>query len=93
MLLDITDPLKADPLLGATDYFIEPQEEQRCTQDGKWYGIGSCWVAPHIYYNADLFAAEGIEPPSNDPEQSLDVAAVLGRCYGIDGGHGRQTPE
>ncbi len=75
--------LKADPLLGAPDYFIQPQEEQRCTQDGKWYGIGSCWVAPHIYYNADLFAAEGVEPPSNDPEQAwtwqqfLDAATAL----------------
>jgi len=83
VLLDITDPLKADPLLGAKDYFIEPQEEQRCTADGKWYGIGSCWVAPHLYYNADLLAEEGIEPPSNDPanawtwQQFLDTATAL----------------
>ena len=27
LLLDITDKLKADPLIGAPDYFIEPQEE------------------------------------------------------------------
>lgn len=83
VLLDITDPLKADSLLGAPDYFIQPQEEQRCTQDGKWYGIGSCWVAPHIYYNADVFTEAGIEPPSNDPEkawtwdQFLEVATAL----------------
>src|SRR5690606_5266105 len=70
LLLDITDKLSADPLVGAENYFIEPQERDRCTQDGKWYGIGSCWVAPHIYYNADIFAEEGIEPPSNDPEQA-----------------------
>jgi len=82
-LLDITDKLKADSLLGAPDYFIEPQEEQRCTNNGKWYGIGSCWVAPHMYYNADLFAEAGIEPPSNDPEQAwtwdhfLEVAQAL----------------
>ncbi|MCB0117070.1 MAG: sugar ABC transporter substrate-binding protein [Caldilineaceae bacterium] len=83
LLLDITDSLKADPLVGAPDYFIEPQEEDRCTFDGRWYGIGSCWVAPHIYYNADVFAAEGIEPPSNDPdeawtwEQFLETARLL----------------
>ena len=83
ILLNITDNLKADPLLGAKDYFIEPQEEQRCTQDGKWYGIGSCWVAPHIYYNADVFAEDGVEPPSNDPDkawtwqQFLDTATAL----------------
>lgn len=85
LLLDITDKLKADPLLGAPDYFIEPQEEQRCTHEGRWYGIGSCWVAPHFYYNADIFEEEGIEPPSNDPEKAwtwerfLEVATALTR--------------
>ena len=91
LLLDITDPLKADPLLGAPDYFIEPQEEGRCTSEGKWYGIGSCWVAPHIYYNADIFAEEGIEPPSNDPEQAwtwdrfVEVANALTKD--VNGNH------
>ena len=55
LLLDITNYVKSDTLVGAKDYFIEPQEEQRCTYNGKWYGIGSCWVAPHIYYNVDIF--------------------------------------
>lgn len=72
LLLDITDNLKADPVIGAKDYFIEPQETERCTRDGSWYGIGSCWVAPHIYYNADIFEKEGIEPPSNDPEEAWE---------------------
>ena len=72
VLMDITDQLKADDLLGAADYFIEPQESERCTQDAKWYGIGSCWVAPHIYYNADIFAEAGIEPPSNNPDEAWD---------------------
>jgi multiple sugar transport system substrate-binding protein len=58
--------------VGAPDYFIQPQEEQRCTYDGKWYGFGSCWVAPHIYYNADVFEAAGVDPPSNDPEEAWD---------------------
>ncbi|HQY92724.1 sugar ABC transporter substrate-binding protein, partial [Caldilinea sp.] len=91
LLLDITDKLKADPLLSAENYFIEPQETDRCTQDGKWYGIGSCWVAPHIYYNADIFAEEGIEPPSNDPEQAwtwdrfVEVAIALTKD--VNGNH------
>ena len=72
LLLDITDMLKGDSVVGAADYFIEPQEAERCTRDGKWYGIGSCWVAPHIYYNADIFEEAGIEPPSNDPEEAWD---------------------
>lgn len=70
VLLDITDQLQADELVGADGYFIEPQESDRCTQDGKWYGIGSCWVAPHIYYNADIFTEAGIEPPSNNPTEA-----------------------
>lgn len=70
VLMDITDQLEADPLVGADGYFIEPQERQRCTVKGRWYGIGSCWVAPHIYYNADIFTEAGIEPPSNDPDEA-----------------------
>lgn len=77
MLLDITDMLKADPVIGQPGYFIEPQETQRCTVNDRWYGIGSCWVAPHIYYNGDVFEAEGIEPPSNDPEQAWEWDHLL----------------
>lgn len=83
VLLDITDLLETDPALGADDYFVQPQERERSTRDGRWYGIGSCWVAPHMFYNADLFEEVGIEPPSNDPDlawdwaQFLEVARVL----------------
>lgn len=76
-LLEITDQVRADPLLGKKDYFIEPQETERCAVDGKWYGIGSCWVAPHLYFNADIFTEEGIDPPSNDPEKAWDWATFL----------------
>ncbi len=72
LLLDITEMLKSDPVIGQPGYFIEPQEEQRCTYKGRWYGIGSCWVAPHIYYNADIFEKAGVEPPSNDPDEAWD---------------------
>ena len=83
LLLDITDQLEGDSLLGAEDYFIQPQEFERCTSQGRWYGIGSCWVAPHFYYNADIFAAQGIEGPSNDPDEAwtwdefLEIARQL----------------
>lgn len=80
LLLDITNQLKSDPLLGAKDYFIEPQEEQRCTYNGKWYGIGSCWVAYHIYYNAETFEKAGIEPPSNDPAEAWDWDKFVQVC-------------
>ena len=72
LLLDITNQVKSDPLLGKPDYFIEPQEEGRCTYKGAWYGIGSCWVAPHIYYNANRLKKAGIELPSNDPAKAWD---------------------
>ncbi len=86
LLLDITSALQGDPVLGAKDYFIEPQESERCTRDGKWYGIGSCWVAPHIYYNADVFEQEGIEPPSNSPDEawSWDHFLEVSRQLTID---------
>jgi multiple sugar transport system substrate-binding protein len=80
LLLDITDMLKADPVVGAPDYFIEPQETVRCTYNGRWYGIGSCWVAPHMYYNADIFEEAGIEPPSNDPDEAWDWDHFLEVC-------------
>jgi len=72
LLVDISDMVKNDPIIGAKDYFFEPQEEQRCTWNGRWYGIGSCWVADQLYYNADLFKEAGIEPPSNDPDKIWD---------------------
>jgi multiple sugar transport system substrate-binding protein len=80
LLLDITDMLKADPVVGAPGYFIEPQETDRCAYKGRWYGIGSCWVAPHIYYNADIFEEAGIEPPSNDPDEAWEWDHFLEVC-------------
>lgn len=90
-LLDITDQITADSLVGAPDYFIQPQEEQRCAQDGKWYGIGSCWVAPHIYYNADVLAEAGVEPPSNDPAKAWNwdqfLEAAMAITVDVNGKH------
>jgi multiple sugar transport system substrate-binding protein len=72
LLLDITDMLKADPVVGAPGYFIEPQETERATYKGKWYGIGACWTGSHIYLNADIFDKAGIKPPSNDPDEAWE---------------------
>ncbi len=77
LLLDITSRKEADPVIGAPNYFIEPQETERCTRDGKWFGFGSCWVAPHVYYNADIFEKEGITPPSNSPDEAWDWPTFL----------------
>lgn len=63
ILMDLTDLIESDPLLGQPDYFIQPQESNRSVINGRWYGIGSTWVAHHIYYNADIFEEAGITPP------------------------------
>lgn len=70
LLMDITDRITSDPLLGQENYFIQPQEANRSADDeGRWHGIGSCWVAPHLYYNAALFDEIGVTPPGfNDDE-------------------------
>lgn len=63
LTMDITELVQADPLISQPNYFIEPQETERSTKDGRWYGIGSTWTAQNIYYSIPLFEAAGIEPP------------------------------
>jgi len=69
VLFDITDKLNADPVLGQNGYFVAPEYE-RSIYKGRWFGIGFCALAGHMYYNAEILAAEGIEPPSNDPAEA-----------------------
>ena len=78
LLLAITENIKADPELSKPDYWIQPQESDRCVYEGEWYGIGSCWVAPHFYYNKELFDELGVEPPSNDPDEAWTWDEFLG---------------
>jgi len=97
VLLDITAFVDEDGELGEPEYWTNYDEEiARCTWEGRWYGLGSCWVAPHLYTNLDLLEAAGVEPPSNDPseawtwEEFLDAANALtldssGKHPGEDG--------
>lgn len=72
ILLDITDQIANDELLGQPDYFL-PQEVQRCADaNGRWHGIGSTWVAPHLYYNAALLEEAGITPPGFGDDEIWD---------------------
>ena len=81
--MDVTSQITSDPVIGAPDYFLEPQEMGRATINSKWWGIGSCWVLHHIYYNVALLDAAGIEPPSYDATQAwtwdqyVDIAKQL----------------
>lgn len=63
LLMDITDRLMSDELLGQPDYFFPQEAARSADENGRWHGIGSTWVAPHLYYNADLFDEMGITPP------------------------------
>lgn len=85
-VMDITSRVQADPVLGAADYFMQPQENDRATINGKWFGIGSCWVAPHLYYNADILSEAGITTPSSDPAQAWtwEQFVDIGRQLTID---------
>jgi multiple sugar transport system substrate-binding protein len=72
LLLDITDYLTNDPLLGAEGYFL-PQEAQRSADsEWRWHGIGSTWVAPHLYFNTALLEAAGITPPGFGDDEIWD---------------------
>lgn len=71
-LMDITDRIMSDPQLSAPDYFF-PQEAARCADNnGRWHGIGSTWVAAHVYYNQEIFDKAGITPPGFKDEELWD---------------------
>jgi multiple sugar transport system substrate-binding protein len=70
VVMDVTERIKSDPTLGKPNYFLEPQETDRATLNGKWYGMGSCWVVPHLYYNTDMLEKAGVTPPSSDPAKA-----------------------
>ncbi len=79
-LMDITNLVKTDPLLGQPGYFIEPQESTRCEVNGRWYGIGSTWVAHHFYYNAELFDDAGITPPGFQDDEIWEWEEFVAIC-------------
>jgi multiple sugar transport system substrate-binding protein len=69
-LMDITDRLKADPVIGKPDYFIQPFESDRSVIQGRWYGIGSTAQIHMLYFRPDLLQAAGVEPPTTDPAKA-----------------------
>ncbi|MFN8488041.1 MAG: extracellular solute-binding protein [Caldilineaceae bacterium] len=70
LMLDIQPWLDTDPVLKDKNYFLQPQEDSRSAFEGKWHGIGCCWVGGHLFYNADMFKEANIEPPSTDPDKA-----------------------
>ena len=71
VVLDVTDKVKADPVLGKSRLLPPAAGKQTAPRiNGKWYGIGSCWVVPHLYYNTAMLETAGVEPPSTDAAQA-----------------------
>lgn len=68
-LWDITDQFDENYPL---DDFID-SSRQIMEVDGHVYGISSCTVSPIVYYNKDVFDAEGLEYPSADPENCWTI--------------------
>src|SRR5919202_1876579 len=64
-LMDVTDRMKKDPLLGKADYFIQPFEQERSTYKGKWYGIGSTAQEQVLYYNVEALKQAGVAVVAN----------------------------
>lgn len=80
VLLDITDQITSDDLLGQPNYFMA-QEAMRCADNsGRWHGIGSCWVAHHIYYNAATLEEAGVTPPGFQDDQIWEWDAFVEAC-------------
>jgi multiple sugar transport system substrate-binding protein len=71
-LMDITDRITSDELLGQKDYFFPQEAVRSADDDGRWHGIGSTWVAAQVYYNADLFDKAGITPPGFKDDELWD---------------------
>ncbi len=92
VVMDITDRVKSDPVLSKADYFIQPQEESRATINGKWYGIGSCWVIHHLYDNTETLQKAGVEHAIDRPGQGMVMGSVPRERPQADGGHRRQAP-
>lgn len=76
-LMDITDRIMNDELLGQEGYFF-PQEAVRCADDnGRWHGIGSTWVAAQTYHNLAVFDEAGITPPGFKDDELWDWDTFL----------------
>lgn len=92
-LMDITERVQNDPVLGAPDYFF-PFEEQRSSIDGRWYAIGSTFQWRLIYYNKATLEAAGVPLPSTDPAEawSWDEFLEVARTLTVDAG-GRHPGE
>ena len=87
VLYDITPFVDAHPGFSQPDYWTHYVEElKRCTWEGKWYGLGSCWVCPHLYTNLDAFEAAGVAPPSNNPDEpwTWDEFLTIAKALTID---------
>src|SRR3712207_4768077 len=90
LLYDLTDAYEEH------DWQVYDFAKERVTVDGKVYGIPGEMETIGIFYNADLFAEQGIEPPQNlddlvQASETLREAGItpmaVGDKEGWEGGH------
>jgi multiple sugar transport system substrate-binding protein len=93
LLLDIQNYLDADKELDPDTYFLQPQEDNRSGYEGRWHGIGCCWVGYNIFYNNEMFIEAGIEPPSNDPEKAWEWDYFVDVCKKFTQDSKGRTPD
>lgn len=65
-----------DDVKGLKDNFTDQYREPWATDDGKSYGIPFIAVSHGIYYNKDLFAKLGIQPPATWEELIADAKKI-----------------
>ncbi|GDX71135.1 hypothetical protein LBMAG38_22260 [Chloroflexota bacterium] len=69
-LMDVTDRVLKDSVIGKPDYFLQPFERERSTFNGKWYGVGSTAQERLLFYNVESLKQAGVTPPPVDPGQA-----------------------
>jgi multiple sugar transport system substrate-binding protein len=86
LLMDITDQIMGDELLGQPDYFFPQEAARSADSDGRWHGIGSTWVAHHLYFNQALFDEEGITAPGfkDDEIWDWDTFVEVAKQFTVD---------
>lgn len=83
-LLDLTDRIKAD--FAEDDYFWSVLESSFAI-DGRYYSVPFAWVGSLIFYNKDMFDANGVEYPTEgwDWDEFLEKARALTQDTDGDG--------
>jgi hypothetical protein len=91
LLLSLDNYIASDAEMSKPDYWIQPQEKDRCSYEGQWYGIGaSGWRRTSLQRR--LFEELGSNRRATI-RMRLGLGKIPGSRAGIDRGRQRQTPQ